>query len=75
MIKETAEIEKRAMDLLKSKWEHLYTFGYPQKPFPTNYENDLNNVKVGIYECAKWQSEQMEKLKDFEVWKEWKNSQ
>ena len=23
---------------------------------------------------AKWQQEQMEKLKDFEVWKEWKNT-
>jgi hypothetical protein len=23
---------------------------------------------------AKWQQQQMEKLKDFEVWKEWKNT-
>jgi len=54
---EVDEIEKIAMDKLKSKWEHLYTFGYPQKPFPTNYENDLNMVKIGLYEGAKWQAE------------------
>jgi 2-oxo-4-hydroxy-4-carboxy--5-ureidoimidazoline (OHCU) decarboxylase len=58
-LEEAAEIEKIAMDKLKSKWEHLYTFGYPKKPFPTNYENDLNNVKVGLYEGAKWQAERM----------------
>jgi 2-keto-4-pentenoate hydratase len=28
----------------------------------------------GFIEGAKWQQEQMEKLKDFEVWKEWKNT-
>jgi hypothetical protein len=44
------DVEKTAMDKLKSKWEHLYKFGYPKKPFPTNYENDLNNVKIGLYE-------------------------
>jgi|688.fasta_scaffold19913_18 hypothetical protein len=59
LLEEAAEIEKIAMDKLKSKWEHLYTFGYPKKPFPTNYENDLNNVKVGLYEGAKWQAERM----------------
>ena len=61
MIQETPEeaAEKLAMDKLKSKWEHLYIFGYPQKPFPTNYENDLNNVKVGLYEGATWQGQRM----------------
>jgi hypothetical protein len=29
LLEEAAEIEKIAMDKLKSKWEHLYTFGYP----------------------------------------------
>ena len=58
-LEQDAELEKIAMDKLKNKWEHLYTFGYPQKPFPTNYENDLNNVKVGLYEGAKWQQERM----------------
>jgi hypothetical protein len=52
------EIEKIAMDKLKSKWAHLYTFGYPQKPFPTFYENDLNNIKIGVYEGIKYQQEQ-----------------
>lgn len=46
----TEEVEKIAMDKLKNKWGHLYISGYPQKPFPTNYENDLNMVKIGIHE-------------------------
>jgi hypothetical protein len=34
---------------------------------------DLGWIK--IFEAgAKWKQEQMEKLKDFEVWKEWKNT-
>lgn len=58
--KETIEeaVEKIAMDKLKDKWRHLYTFGYPKKPFPINYENDLNNVKVGVYEGTNWQKQQ-----------------
>jgi hypothetical protein len=38
-----------AMDKLKDKWSHLYRLGYPQRPFPTNYENDLNCVLIGLY--------------------------
>jgi hypothetical protein len=59
-LEEAADIERIAMDKLKNKWGHLYTFGYPQRPFPTNYENDLNNIKIGLYEGAKWQQERME---------------
>ena len=58
-LEEAGNIERLAMDKLKNKWEHLYTFGYPQKPFPTNYENDLNNIKIGLHEGAKWQAERM----------------
>jgi hypothetical protein len=58
-LKEAVVIEKIAMDKLKNKWGHLYTFGYPQRPFPTNYENDLNNIKIGLYEGAEWQAERM----------------
>lgn len=45
----TEEIEKMAMDSLKNKWSHLY-FGneYPKKPYPTSFENDLNNIMQGI---------------------------
>jgi hypothetical protein len=43
-------IEKKAMDLLKDRWSHLYISGYPEKPFPKNYEHDLNIVKLGILE-------------------------
>jgi hypothetical protein len=68
-LEEAANIERLAMDKLKNKWEHLYTFGYPQRPFPTNYENDLNNIKIGLHEGAKWQAERMYTLeqisKDF----------
>jgi hypothetical protein len=42
-------VERLAMDSLKNKWSHLYSFGYPQRPFPINYENDLNNVLLGYY--------------------------
>ena len=42
------ELELEAMDMLKNKWSHLYMFGYPKRPFPTNYENDLNNVMLGL---------------------------
>jgi hypothetical protein len=34
---------------------------------------DLNAYANGLDDGAKWQAEQMEKLKDFDVWKEWKN--
>jgi hypothetical protein len=57
-IEEAADIERIAMDKLKNKWGHLYIFGYPQRPFPTNYENNLNNIKIGLYEGAKRQKEQ-----------------
>jgi hypothetical protein len=42
------EVEKKAMDLLKNKWSHLFVSGYPEKPYPTNFQNDLNNVMIGI---------------------------
>ena len=38
---------------------------------------DIDNYKPImelIIEGAKWQQEQMEKLKDFDTWKEWKNT-
>jgi hypothetical protein len=58
-LKEAVMIERIAMDKLKNKWGHLYTFRYPKRPFPTNYENDLNNIKIGLYEGAKYQAERM----------------
>jgi hypothetical protein len=58
-LEEASDIERIAMDKLKNKWGHLYTFGYPQRPFPTNYENDLNNIKIGLYEGTKWQAERI----------------
>ena len=46
-MKSKEEIEQLAMDSLKGKWSHLYQFGYPTRPFPTNYENDWNCVMLG----------------------------
>ena len=42
------KLELEAISLLKNKWEYLYTFGNPKRPFPRNYENDLNNVMLGL---------------------------
>ncbi len=44
------ELEKKAIDIIKStgKWSHLFIFGNPKKPYPTNFENDLNNVMLGL---------------------------
>jgi len=36
--------------------------------------NSRSAFEEGFIQGAKWQQEQMEKLKDFEVWKEWKNT-
>jgi glycyl-tRNA synthetase alpha subunit len=41
-----------AMDSLKSKWEHLYSFGYPTPPFPTNYQHDLDMFLLGYHKAA-----------------------
>ena len=43
-----SKTKQQAMDLLKSKWSHLYTFGYPTEPFPTSYKRDLDMVMLGI---------------------------
>jgi len=40
---------------------------YLDSPTPHSY-------RLAVEFGAKWQQEQMEKLKDFEVWKEWKNT-
>jgi hypothetical protein len=37
-------------------------------------EIDSVNRKQSFKAGAKWMQEQLEKLKDFETWKEWKNS-
>jgi hypothetical protein len=36
-------------------------------------EEDVKLTKDDFIAGAKWQQEQMEKLKDFDTWKEWKN--
>lgn len=42
-------------------------------------ENFALSVKsareIGFKDGAKWMQEQMEQLKDFDTWKEWKNRQ
>jgi ribonuclease HIII len=65
------KIEQIAMDKLKDKWEHLYTFGYPKRPFPSQYERDLNNVKIGLYEGNKVQTEKVFTEADMILFAEW----
>ena len=36
---------------------------------------DAMKIQRGFELGAKWQQEQMEELKDFDTWKEWKNRQ
>lgn len=45
------DIEKMAMDELKNKWSHLYISGYPKKPFPSNYQHDLDMIMLGYYKA------------------------
>jgi hypothetical protein len=42
-------VERLAMDLLKNKWSHLYTFGYPKVPYPSNYQNDFSVLFLELY--------------------------
>ena len=61
---------------LKSKQETL-------EEAAENYANQKGDIptteledaifKQGFLDGVKWQAEQMEKLKDFDTWKEWKN--
>ena len=54
---------------------------YPHKPFwigsgenarlYDEFKTQRDSFKLG----AKWMQEQIEKLKDFDTWKEWKNKQ
>lgn len=43
-------LEEEAIKILKEegKWSHLFIFGNPSKPYPTNFEHDLNKVIVGL---------------------------
>jgi hypothetical protein len=38
-------------------------------------EQEKQQIEIAFIAGAKWMQEQMEKLKDFETWKEWKNRQ
>lgn len=44
-----SRIEILAMDELHKKWDHLYHFGYPNRPFPVNYQIDLNEAMLELY--------------------------
>ena len=37
------------------------------------YPTAQDDTEYGFKHGAKWMEEQMEKLKDFDTWKEWKN--
>ena len=61
------DVEKLAMDELKDKWGHLYQFGYPKKPYPTNYEKDLNLIMVGYSKAAQKQYSEDDMKKAIEM--------
>lgn len=42
-------VKKYAMDVLKQKWSHLYINGYPNPPYPSQYESELNSIMVDKY--------------------------
>jgi hypothetical protein len=37
-------------------------------------EQEKQQIEIAFIAGAKWTQEQFEKLKDFDTWKEWKNS-
>lgn len=46
---ELSNIEQEAMDLLKDKWNHIFSFGgNPEKPYSINFSIDLNETIVGL---------------------------
>jgi hypothetical protein len=43
-------VEWLGINELKLKWSHLYVNGQlPKKPYPTNFENDLDKFMLGYY--------------------------
>ena len=60
MKEETLEEREPYWDLVDAKAEQNNTI-------------DLDAYAKGVKDGVKWQQEQMEKLKDFDTWKEWKN--
>ncbi len=59
------DVEKLAMDELRSRWSHLYISGYPKRPFPTNYEHDLNMIMLGYYKAKAIKTFNEEDLRTF----------
>jgi len=57
-------VENQALVALKAegKWAHLFQFGKPQRPYPTNFENDLTHVMLGIYESKRIDYGELEKV-------------
>ncbi len=51
------------VEIISKQRIHKYR---PMKPHPASFF-------IGFRAGAEWQQEQMEKLKDFDTWKEWKN--
>ena len=46
-------VEELAIDILNKEnmWSHLFIFGNPKKPYPTNFERDLDRVMLGLYQA------------------------
>lgn len=61
--KNISDMEQETLEEAAKRFTSKYYSG-------EGYERDIEEaVKFG----AQWMQEQMEKLKDFDIWKEWKN--
>lgn len=80
-IKDTEEYKSTAalLDKITMKHETLEEAAFRIYPRLINdpynpTEDDNKEWREEFIAGAKWQQEQMEKLKDFDTWKEWKNT-
>lgn len=62
------EVEEMAMIILKDKWSHLFTFGYPKKPYPTNFEEYLKNTIKGYNKAKEQYTNTKQDMIEFAEW-------
>ena len=74
-IKDTEEYKSTValLDKITVKHETLEEVAAEFAKNHSIYPTAQDDTEYGFIAGAKWQREQMEKLKDFDTWKEWKN--
>ena len=60
--------QKEAAKNYSENWEEIHALSWDNLNLTPEQISQLDFI-AGV----KWQQEQMEKLKDFDTWKEWKN--